>query len=91
MYNELNKNSDELTSKKRWNEKFNFTDQEWKKIYNYPFNIIKYPAILWFQTSINHNILVTNNLLFKMKIKSDSLCYYTVIPKRNNYPSLLDL
>ena len=76
MYNELNKNYDEPTSKKRWNEKFNFTDQEWKKIYNYPFNIIKYPAIQWFQTSINHNILVTNNLLFKMKIKRDSLCYY---------------
>ena len=76
MYNELNKNYDEPTSKRRWNEKFNFTDQEWKKIYNYPFNIIKYPAIQWFQTSINHNILVTNNLLFKMKIKKDSSCYY---------------
>ena len=76
MYNELNKNYDEPTSKRRWNEKFNFTDQEWKKIYNYPFNIIKYPAIQWFQTSINHNILVTNNLLFKMKIKNDSSCYY---------------
>ena len=66
MYNELNKNYDEPTSKKRGNEKFNFTDQEWKKIYNYPFNIIKYLAIQWFQTSNNHNILVTNNLLFKM-------------------------
>ena len=67
MYNELNKNYNEPTSKKRWNEKCNFRDQEWKKIYNYPFNIIKYPAIQWFQTSINHNILVTNSLLFKMK------------------------
>ena len=76
MYNELNKNYDEPTSKRRWNEKFKFTDQEWKKIYNYPFSIIKYPAIQWFQTSINHNILVTNNLLFKMKIKNDSSCYY---------------
>ena len=76
MYNELNKNYDEPTSKRRWNEKFNFTDQEWKKIYNYPFSIIKYPAIQWFQTSIIHNILVTNNLLFKMKIKNDSSCYY---------------
>ena len=71
-----NNNYDEPTSKKRWNEKFNFTDQEWKKIYNYPFNIIKYPAIQWFQTSINHITLVTNNLLFKMKLKRDSLCYY---------------
>ena len=78
MYNELNKNKnyDEPTSKRRCNEKFNFTDQEWKKIYNYPFSIIKHPAVQWFQTRINNNILVKNNLLFKMKIKSDSSCYY---------------
>ena len=24
---------------------FNFTDQEWKKSYSYPFSIMKYPAI----------------------------------------------
>ena len=47
-----------------------------RKFTTTPFSIIKYPAIQWFQTSINHNILVTNNLLFKIKIKSDSLCYY---------------
>ena len=65
MYNELNKNYDEPTSKRRWNEKCNFSDQEWKKIYDYPFSIIRYPAIKWFQTSINHTILVTNNLSLK--------------------------
>ena len=76
MYNMLNKNSEQPTGKKTWNEKYKFTDQEWEKIYNYPFSIIKYPAIQWFQTSINHNILVTNTLLVKMKLKNDSQCYY---------------
>lgn len=76
MYNMLNKNLEQPTGKKTWNEKFNFTDQDWKNIYKYPFNIITYPAIQWFQTSINHNILVTNALLVKMKLKDDSHCYY---------------
>ena len=47
-----------------------------EKIYFYPFCTIKYPAIQWFQISINHNILVTNNLLVKMKLKNDSNCCY---------------
>ena len=76
MYNILNKNEEKPTGQKTWNEKFHFKDQEWKKIYIYPFNIIKYPAIQWFQTSINHNILVTNHLLVKMKLTNDSYCYY---------------
>ena len=47
MHNELNKNYDESTSKKRWNEKFNFTDQEWKKIYNYPLKDIHVANMAW--------------------------------------------
>ena len=76
IYNILNKNEEKPTGQKTWNEKFHFKDQEWKKNYIYPFNIIKYPAIQWFQTSINHNILVTNHLLVKMKLTNDSYCYY---------------
>ena len=76
MYNILNKNDEQPTGKKTWNEKLHLTDDEWKKIYSFPFDIIKYPAIQWFQISINHNILVTNYLLVKMKIKQDSKCYY---------------
>ena len=76
MYNILNKNDEKPTGQKTWNKKFHFKDQEWKKIYIYPFNIIKYPAIQWFQTSINHNILVTNHLLVKMKLTNDSYCYF---------------
>ena len=76
MYNILNKNDEKPTGQKTWNDKFHFKDQEWKKNYIYPFNIIKYPAIQWFQTSINHNILVTNHLLVKMKLTNDSYCYF---------------
>ena len=36
----------------------------------------KNPVIQWFQTSINHNILVTNSLLFKIKLKNNTFCYY---------------
>lgn len=76
MYKTLNKNNEQPTGKKSWDEKFKFTDLEWKKIYIYPFKIMKYPALQWFQTSINHNILVTNTLLVKMKLKNDSQCYF---------------
>lgn len=76
MYTILNKNNEEPTGKKTWNEKYHFTDEEWKQIYLYPFTIINYPAIQWFQVSIIHNILVTNKLLVKMQLKNDPHCYY---------------
>ena len=76
MYNILNANDEQPTGKNSWNEKFHFTDEDWKKIHSYPFSIIRYPAIQWFQLSISHNILVTNKLLVKMKIKNDPNCYY---------------
>ena len=42
----------------------------------YPFKITKYPAIQWFQTCIYHNILITNSMLYKIKLRNNSLCYY---------------
>ena len=52
--------------------------QDWKKIFTYPFTIhvTKYPAIQWFQSCINHNILVTNSYLFKIKLRNNQDCYY---------------
>ena len=38
--------------------------------------ITKYPAIQWFQSCINHNILVTNSYLFKIKLRNNPDCYY---------------
>ena len=36
--------------------------------------VTSYPALKWFQISINNNVLVTNKLLQQMRIKNDGLC-----------------
>ena len=69
MYNILNRNKEIPTGKATWNKLYNITNNDWKNIYLFPFNITKYPAMQWFQISINHNILVTNKLLYQMRIK----------------------
>ena len=59
-----------------WNKKYTLSNEDWKKIFIYPFTITKYPAIQWFQSCINHNILVTNSYLFKIKLRNKPDCYY---------------
>ena len=76
MYNILNRNKEIPTGQVTWNKLYNITNNDWKNIYLFPFNITKYPAMQWFQISINHNILVTNKLLYQMRIKNDSLCTF---------------
>ncbi|MCG7891056.1 MAG: reverse transcriptase family protein, partial [Candidatus Thiodiazotropha endolucinida] len=76
MYDLLNENKDVPTGQITWNKIYDLSKDDWAQIYNYPFNITKYPALLWFQVSINHNILVTNKLLHQMKIQNDSLCTF---------------
>ena len=76
MYNILNRNKEIPTGQVTWNKLYNITNNNWKNIYLFPFNITKYPAMQWFQISINHNILVTNKLLYQMRIKNDSLCTF---------------
>ena len=74
MYNTLNKSLDKPTGQGTWNKIFKITNEEWRKIYSFPFIVTKYPALQWYQISINHNILVTNKLLNQMKIRNDALC-----------------
>ena len=76
MYNILNKNKEIPTGQVTWNKLYNITNNDWKNIYLFPFNTTKYPAMQWFQISINHNILVTNKLLYQMRIKNDSICTF---------------
>ena len=76
MYDILNQNKDIPTGQLTWNKLYTFTAEDWSHIYTYPYTITKYPALLWFQISINHNILVTNKLLFQMKIRDDALCTF---------------
>ena len=76
MYNILNRNKEIPTGQVTWNKLYNITNNDWKNIYLFPFNITNYPAMQWFQISINHNILVTNKLLYQTRIKNDSLCTF---------------
>ena len=76
MYHILNQNKDIPTGKLTWNKAYNFTDEDWAKIYALPFETTKHSAVRWFQISINHKILVTNKILHNMKVRNDALCYY---------------
>lgn len=76
IYNILNKNDDNPTGMLSWNKKYAISKENWKRIFAFPFKITKYPAMQWFQTCINHNILVTNSYLCKIKLRDDSLCYF---------------
>ena len=67
-------NKDVPTGKITWNKVYNIIDEDWDHIYLFPFNITKYPAIIWFQVSIDHNILVTNKILYQIKMRTDALC-----------------
>ena len=68
MYKILYKTNDIPTGQATWNKIYN--------IANDPFSITSYPALQWFQISINHNTLVTNKLLYQMKIQEDALCTF---------------
>ena len=78
IYNILNTiiNNDSPTGMLSWNKKYAINTEGWKKIFEYPFKVTRYPAMQWFQTCINHNILVTNSFLYKAKLRNDQACYY---------------
>ena len=69
MYHILNQNKDIPTGKLTWNKAYNFTYEDWAKIYALPFETTKHSAVRWFQISINHKILVTNKILHNMKVR----------------------
>ena len=76
MYQILNKNNDIPTGKITWNKIYDIGESEWKAIYTFPHRVTSYPALKWFQISINNNVLVTNKLLQQMRIKNDGLCTF---------------
>ena len=77
MYSILNSNDNETpTGQTTWNKIYNLTKEQWKQIYIFPFKTTTYPALKWFQININHNILVTNKLLYQMKLNDDALCTF---------------
>ena len=76
IYNILNMNTAEPTSKSKWQETLNITDEKWKQIYQYPFLKRISTTLQWFQTRINHRILATRKFLYTIKIKESSKCLY---------------
>ena len=58
IYNILNKNCETPTGMLFWNKTNTLRNEDWNKNFINPFTITKYPAIQWFQSCINHNILV---------------------------------
>ena len=68
MYEILNSNNETPAGKIAWNKIFNFSEEEWKIIYKWTFEITNNTTLQWFQSRINHNILATNKYLHKIKL-----------------------
>ena len=66
MYQILDQNKDTLTGKLTWNKAYNIINIDWAKIYLFPFEKTTYSAVRGFQISINHKIMVTNEILHNM-------------------------
>ena len=77
MYDILKNNNDKPTGQRKWNMiTLNDEIYTWSKIYRHPFEITKNSKLQWLQYRINHKILVTNKLLFKLGIKDNNLCFF---------------
>lgn len=76
MYNVLVKNNVCPSGQKKWSELLGDPNIEWNCIFNLPFVVTKNTKLQWLQYRINHYILTTNKLLFKMKIVDDPYCTF---------------
>lgn len=76
MYEALNYNNDKPTSILSWEEKevVRFNKEEWNRVFYLPFKITKDTKFQWFQYRINHKIIATNDLLYKMKYTQTNMC-----------------
>ena len=98
IYEILNKNNDEPTGKIKWNQIYNNIDENtWEYIFQAPFKITKCTKLRWFQTTINHKIMVTtcNKFLFQINLinspivpfvetmKKPLIIYFGNAPKHN--------
>ena len=58
---------------------------QWKQIYSLLYENVKDNFLRWFQLRILHNILATNNFLYKIKILNFEKCTFC-----NNFPETID-
>lgn len=76
IYNILNQNKDTPSGKTKWNQLYHIEEESWEYIFQAPFQITKCTKLRWFQTSINHRILVTNKFLHQIHIIDNSNCTF---------------
>ena len=66
-----------LKSQNKWRMDMNLPDDfGWKYVYGLPFFLTKDSMLQWFQYRINHRILGTNRLMFKMGIVDKENCSF---------------
>lgn len=63
-------------SQNKWETTLNIAQPNWNSIYRNPFISCKDSNLHWLQFRINHRILGTNHLLFKMDIVNDCRCSF---------------
>ena len=86
IYTILNKINDEPTGKIKWNQIYNNIDENtWEHIFQAPFKITKCTKLRWFQTTINHKIMVTDKFLFKINLINSPNCSFC-----GNYEEIID-
>ena len=66
-----------LKSQNKWRIDMNLPDNfGWKFVYELPFFLTKDSMLQWFQYRINHRLLGTNRLMFKMGIVDKENCSF---------------
>lgn len=70
----MNSKTLQIKSEEKWNYIFESLQLDWNKIYRIPATCCNNTKLHWFQYRLLHRILATNDLLEKMKIKTDNLC-----------------
>ena len=76
IYEVLNQNTEEPTGKIKWNQLYHLNENAWEHIFLAPFKLTKCTKLRWFQTCINHRILVTNKFLFQIKVIDSPKCSF---------------
>ena len=76
VYRILNDSGEKPTGKKKWDQQFLMSKQEWERINLNVFNVTSDRRIQWLQYRINHKILTTNTFLKKIKKIDNDSCSF---------------
>ncbi len=75
MYNLLKSSNEPPKSEEKWDNGLN-KEHDWKSVNSSIFSTTKNTKLQWFQYRIEHRILGTNELLFKMNLRQNSNCSF---------------